>query len=682
MVKIFGLVGLMLLFSQYSFSQKINWCITDTMDSIAIVNDPSILERRAELEAYTQNYINQKSKSEEVLIIPVVFHVLHRYGEERILMDQMVKALEIVNDDYAALNSDLNGVVNEFRDIIGTANIEFRLAQIDPDGNCTNGVVYYDTDLTHMASNSLKYTIQNWDPESYLNVWTVNSIESGAAAWSQYPGVTPALDGVVSIYRYIGTGHTLSHEIGHYLNLIHPWGSTNEPGLEINCDMDDKVDDTPNTLGSESTCNLSQYSCASLDNVQNIMDYGTCDAMLTSGQVDRMRAALNSSVGSRNNLWSDANLAKTGTQDDYTSFDCSPVADFSSVGEMIFKGDSVSYKAFENGGKALSWKWEFEAGEQANSTIQNPVVVYNTEGLYKVKLKVINDIGEDILERENNIRVLDTLQGIIAPAIVDMGDDEFPYYPSDSQKQWIFESKEKGNWELFEGDGNSALGILNQDNSIDSRTSVITSNINLSEISNPNFIYFDWAYAQREAENNDELKVYVSNNGGKNWILRFTTRGKSLVTNDGSFVSTVFTPQTDEWKTGEVNMAYNKNDNHVQLKFEMISGGGNALYIDNIQIGTPTTGIHSSYLNESISVYPNPTSQTININYTTQHAGNYVLKVYNMLGSLVYKTNVESDARNNSIVLDKNDLNIQDGIYLVEMVTNTRKISTRLIITD
>ena len=36
--------------------------------------------------------------------------------------------------------------------------------------------------------------------------------------------------------------------MGHWLNLPHTWGSTNEPGLASNCTTDDGVTDTPNTI--------------------------------------------------------------------------------------------------------------------------------------------------------------------------------------------------------------------------------------------------------------------------------------------------------------------------------------------------------------------------------------------------------------------------------------------------
>ena len=55
---------------------------------------------------------------------------------------------------------------------------------------------------------------------------------------------------------------TFVHEVGHWLNLPHTWGSTNEPGLASNCTTDDGVTDTPNTIGSQ-WCNYNETTCGS-----------------------------------------------------------------------------------------------------------------------------------------------------------------------------------------------------------------------------------------------------------------------------------------------------------------------------------------------------------------------------------------------------------------------------------
>ena len=99
------------------------------------------------------------------------------------------------------------------------------------------------------------------------------------------------------------------------MNLKHPWGDSNDPGLPENCDMDDGVADTPNTVGWDH-CDLNGASSGSpKDNVENFMDYSYCSVMFTKGQKARMIAALDTNIADRNNLWSPNNLIATGVAD-------------------------------------------------------------------------------------------------------------------------------------------------------------------------------------------------------------------------------------------------------------------------------------------------------------------------------------------------------------------------------
>ena len=653
-------------------------CGTDYYDSIVIANDPTILQKRSELEAFTKQFLGNVPKNEETLVIPMVFHVLHQYGDERISIETIENGIAQINKDFNAGNTELNSIVSDFKDIVGNANFKFTLAKKDPNGNCTTGVVYYDTDLTYKASNSLKYTIENWDPQSYLNIWTVSTIESGAAAWSHYPGVSSALDGVVSIYRYIN-GHTLGHEIGHYLNLAHPWGSTNEPGLASNCDIDDNVDDTPLTIGADQHCNLNQVSCGSLDNIQNFMDYSTCDAMFTIGQTDRMRAALNSWVGGRKYLWTEDNLIETGTNAGYEPPMCIPVADFTGDIPGFVPGDSLQFIDYSYASEPTSWNWTFEGGTPSSSSEQNPTITYSTPGLYSVSLTVGNSAGENQLLREDLVFVTDTSKGIIAPEIVDMEDENFPYYETDIFKSWSFENAGSYNWTLHKSD-NSSMRIKNYGNSAGTINSMITSNINLTAIENPDYIYFDYAYAQKNENSYDELKIFVSPDCGKKWILKYIKKGKTIVTSNDEFVIDNFVPTNDEWKQDKINITNYKENNFLKIKFQMKSSGGNYFYLDNLNIGKTVSVISNRITDNGLNIFPNPAQDDVTIEYSLTENGTATIQFTNVLGKQVFVKKIDGVAGLNSEIISFKEFGIDKGIYLVTVFTDKNRYSKRLII--
>lgn len=54
-----------------------------------------------------------------------------------------------------------------------------------------------------------------------------------------------------------------------------------------------------------------------------------------------------------------------------------------------------------------SWLWTFPGGTPSFSTVQNPIVTYNTAGLYSVTLEVSNAAGSDEITKADYINVLD-----------------------------------------------------------------------------------------------------------------------------------------------------------------------------------------------------------------------------------------------------------------------------------
>ncbi|MFM7770523.1 MAG: zinc metalloprotease, partial [Bacteroidota bacterium] len=262
---------------------------------------------------------DERGGGQTIYTIPVVFHVIHNNGPENIEDDQILNGLAILNRDFRMLNADISLVVSAFDGLTADIGIEFALATKDPNGNCTKGINRIVSPLTNDGGQSMKDLIQ-WPRNKYLNVW-ICADASGAAGYTLMPGDVSgiwgaAADGIVVRSDYVGaigtsTGsksRTLTHEVGHWLNLYHTWGPGNSPGVSSNCNQDDQVTDTPNTIGWTS-CSLTGSSCGNaVDNVQNYMEYSYCSRMFTQGQRTRMRAALLSNVAQRSSLITAANL--------------------------------------------------------------------------------------------------------------------------------------------------------------------------------------------------------------------------------------------------------------------------------------------------------------------------------------------------------------------------------------
>lgn len=290
-------------------------CGTDAIEMEARKN-PQVVKFNTQLEDFTREYIaNHKAEKSSAtkFIIPVVYHILHENGTENI-HDSMVNwDIKIINKMFSKKDPQLNEVVYEFQSIIADMEIEVRLATIDPNGNPTTGIDRINSALTNNAGDASR--LNQWPPSKYLNIWTVKTMGNGSAAYTIFPGNAAqdsTMDGILIKSMYVGQTRSIGHELGHYLNVSHPWGINTSPGDPAGCNYDDLIDDTPNTIGW-STCDISGASCGnSIDNVQNYMEYSGCTRMFTEGQKARIHACLNSTTANRNKLWSYDNLVATG----------------------------------------------------------------------------------------------------------------------------------------------------------------------------------------------------------------------------------------------------------------------------------------------------------------------------------------------------------------------------------
>jgi len=338
-IKLLFSTTLLALFSVNAFSQvdlsepdRI-YCGTAVINNQRLAENPLIQYIMDEQNRLAKEYEKNHDASKMGVIsytIPVVYHIIHNNGPENVSKATIEASIANLNEDFQKLNADISQVVSAFTGIAADCEIQFRLAHKDPNGNCTEGITRTVSTQTYAAGEGVK-SLVNWNAsgtQKYLQIWVVETLSSGAGGYSYYPGYAPSGSAEGVVIRSAQLGNSVTHEVGHYLNLPHCWGNSNDPGLAGNCSGDDGVSDTPNTIGN-TTCNTSAVSCSSLDNVQNYMEYSFCERMFTNGQKSRMHSALNSSIGTRNNLWSSANLIATGTNNPYGAVTCAPVALFS-----------------------------------------------------------------------------------------------------------------------------------------------------------------------------------------------------------------------------------------------------------------------------------------------------------------------------------------------------------------
>ncbi|WP_026754139.1 M43 family zinc metalloprotease [Sediminibacter sp. Hel_I_10] len=288
-------------------------CASDEYNTQLLKQYPEMMGSER-FEETIQQRIQQISNTNErrlVVRLPIVVHVVHA-GEpiginSNISEAQVLSQIQVLNEDYRKLEG-----TNGFNtDPLGAdTEIEFFLAQEDPDCNPTNGIHRVLRSSLPNGGGDIDSDIKPatiWDSSKYINMWVLQ-LGGGLLGYAQFPGGDPMTDGVVMGYQYFGSndaagvniggvynlGRTTTHELGHYLGLLHTFQGGCGP-------QGDLVADTPFEAGPNYGCpSVIPDTCPAAtgdDPIENYMDYSddACMNIFTNGQNSRIQAVLSTS---------------------------------------------------------------------------------------------------------------------------------------------------------------------------------------------------------------------------------------------------------------------------------------------------------------------------------------------------------------------------------------------------
>ncbi|MBK8846411.1 MAG: T9SS type A sorting domain-containing protein [Bacteroidetes bacterium] len=637
---------------------------------------------------------------DSVIIIPTVFHVLTQGGAENISKSHIQRTLEILNQDFNSQNPDTFDIPAAFHPLRGNPKVEFRLARIDPQGNCTDGIDRAYTPYTAAYQNASLMSGFTWDHTKYMNVYVVKFIDAfspmifGVAyRASADSGQTdpPGLDILMVSYHALADGfngllpgqrgHILSHEIGHNLSLGHTFGSG--PG----CGDDDDVADTPLQDEASAGCPVFPHiSCGNGpdgDMFNNMMDYSLCTNMFTQGQADRVRTCLARNEW-RAALWTPANLAATGVDTILPLCQNAPVADFGygNFAGWLCAGNPVQFYEAASV-NATSYQWEFTGGIPAMSTDTFPSVVFPDSGYYSVKLIVSNSFGNDTILKMIRIE----------PA-------EVTYNSSNTESfedtilnaqiaKWGLLGKK---WSITNLAADSGTYSIKLDSSLYYLSTFFTHNFDLSQVPAPGRklefrvalgmsagglpinggLRVTWkkpcVYDRTDMQGNPEYNSESNALHPEPGLLPDSL--KTATTN------VAFIPNSSQWKTirldipdsltGEVQIGFDWVNFTLTTKFK-------GIYIDNIKVLSGLVGLSENTFEMDWKLYPNPATNQLTI-VLPNNLNEVTATISDITGKIIYKT-----ANINSEKLEVSTTDFVDGVYLVQVQTSAF-VSTRKLI--
>jgi ABC-type taurine transport system substrate-binding protein len=287
-------------------------CATMDVHRRLLRESPEYMRARAQIETQALEYARraraQQTLRSGIAHIPVVVHVVWNTAAENISDAQIQSQIDVLNRDFRKLNPDVSQVPAVWQGLVADAEVDFHLAPQDPSGNSTNGITRTQTTSTSFIDDDRVKSAATggadpWPSDKYLNIW-VCLLGGGLLGYAQFPGGPAATDGVVITHTGFGTngtaaapfnlGRSATHEIGHWLNLLHIWGDDG-----TGCSGSDQVSDTPNQAGPNfGVPTFPHVTCSNGPNGDmfvNYMDYVDDNAMVmfTNGQkLERMDPAL------------------------------------------------------------------------------------------------------------------------------------------------------------------------------------------------------------------------------------------------------------------------------------------------------------------------------------------------------------------------------------------------------
>ena len=203
------------------------------------------------------------------------------------------------------------------------------------------------------------------------------------------------------------------------------------------------------------------------------------------------------------------------------------------------------------------------------------------------------------------------------------------------------------------------------------------------------FVSFDYAYAAGAQYPGatvfplDTLEVQASTDCGRTFTTLWKKWGEDLQTigsptGPNSPNTTAYAPQQPtEWKNIRLYLTPTVGAQNFQIYFVAKSNKQNNLYIDNINIQGRT--LPARLKNQGYLIYPSPFASSFLIHHYIQPVDLQSVGVYNSVGQLVWRKDLNGQANTETTVDLKN---LAAGIYEVKLTYTNRTVVERVVKTN
>lgn len=660
------------------------------------------------LQRKITNPINKRTTA-EVVTIPVVVHVVHNgepVGEgTNISQAQIVSQIRILNEDFRKkLNTNGYNTHPAGADI----EVEFQLAIQSPEGIPTDGIVRVkgNKSVWDTPDDQTLKALSYWNSANYLNIWVCDL--DGFLGYAQFPetdvvgipqnGTTknPATDGIVIDYQAFGDtgnvktpfhlGRTATHEIGHYLGLLHISG-------DGNCPTDDYCADTPPVNFQTSGCpSPKPLACDGVEaQIENYMDYSDdpCMNLFTEEQKQRMRTVLANSP--RRNFKNSPGLQVavltpnnasivtiSQTQHSLCTQEIAPKILLRNFGNNELTSLTIKYEV--DGGNIQTFEWRGNLASLDTTTVALPdTQVSRTTHELKVYSELPNGNADSQPTNDTKTQTFEVLPLNELPLRYDFTDNTI------LNTLWqINNPDDSETWQP------TTLAVQNQISANDAmllsyfdypQTGALDYLISpLLDISNAQslILSFRVAYAPFKDEDlvsRDGLKVGVTTDCGKTFITAYEKYGDTLATDEA--VKENWKPTQDShWRTEKINLGAWLGNSQLQVAFIGVNAYGNNIYIDDVSL---TTTPLSTNPNDFVRIAPNPGQGTdikANLQLPTV-VSTLDWALFDLTGKKVRSGKISKAQFQSFAITNAQD---KQGVYVLKISTSDYNVAKRIVL--
>lgn len=461
-------------------------------------------------------------------IIPVVVHVVYSDAYENISNEQILSQIEILNRDFNKKNPDTTNILAANRLLHGNPNITFKLAKQTPDGKPTNGIdriPVVGAPFPMDFVNNVLKPATIWDANRYLNIWVMN-LGQETLGFAQFPESGQGARQLQGLPSKVGTEKT----DGVVINFL----AFGDQGTAT----------APFDKGRSATHEIGHFL-----GLRHPWGDGRngCD---TTDFCEDTPPIAEPHVGcGHTHTTCNGKMPMTENFMDYTNDECMAMFTLDQVARMTQVLDSSPRRA----SLARSEVWK----ESTAPKTSMPRVA-----------------AADTLTR--------CTFAPLSPLPLAVSFEESPYK---APQYYVHNPDKDTTWKRTKGH----ISINHfQNPRLHSTDWLLLPPIDLSDMSREYALTFDVAYSPYSRRYADTLAVVVTSDCDTEYEAIYYEGGENLAT--VSARTQQFYPQSAaQWRTESINLKNYIGEKNVQVAFVSISGGGNALFLDNLKVlATPS----------------------------------------------------------------------------------------------